>query len=498
MDKNKVLMKLLCFGMFPERLEGVLTSEIFGNSILSKQVKLNISKKDTFKLLSYKLTRNNNAPRYMGIPHPLAFVTLCNKLSQHWDRIETVYKVSGFKKRSMLIPKEFNKNNRLVSMDSYDTNSNSDKIQIELQFGKKYYVHADISEFYASIYTHSLCWALVGKKEAKQNIKDKKKWYNVLDRACRVLQDGQTIGLPVGPDTSRILSEVILSQIDKQLRKYDYIRYIDDYKCYCHTMEEAEHFIITLSKALETYGLKLNTKKTKILSLPITIDEDWVRRLRQQIEWTDISTKNKNKVIGFLDLASDLFRSNPSESSIRYACKVIKKKRFKDYESYEMILRYFINLCFLYPYIIDICDDLIGIGITSFPSRTKTIKNIVGFSLNGILQEHTEYRRSDVVTWSFFLAIKYGLSIKSLKEITEEVLDTDDCIPTLMCYLYRKANRKGVKRFINRLTQVDEKEWWLFVYEVSRIEKLKLANKEMDKLRKKKITFLSDDIIKNI
>lgn len=498
MHKNVVLSKLLCYGMFPERLEGVLTSKAFGHSILSKQVKLSTTKKDTFKLLSYKLTRNNNAPRYMGIPHPIAFVTLCNKLSRHWDKIEKVYKVRGYAKRSMILPKGNNNNYRLVSMNSYDKNPHSDKLQIEKQFGKKYYVHADVSECFPSIYTHSLCWALVGKKEAKKNRWDNKKWYNVIDKACRAMQDGQTMGIPIGPDSSSILSEVILSQIDRKLTKYSYIRYIDDYKCYCASKEEADHFIIDLSRELEDYCLKLNPKKTRILSLPIALNEDWVRRLRQLIDWDDISSKNKNKILAFLDLSSDLFRGNPSGASIRYACQVIKKKPFKDYKSYEMILRYFLNLCFLYPYIIDICDDLIGIGISTFPSKTTTIKKLVGKSLAGILKEHTKYRRSDVVTWSFFLAIKYDLHIANLKDITSEVLDAADCIPTLMCYLYRKANRKGVKRFSSKRTQVDEKEWWLFVYELSRIEKIKIANEEMEKLRKKKITFLSDDITKNI
>jgi hypothetical protein len=44
--------------------------------------------------------------------------------------------------------------------------------------------------------------------------------FNKLDWCLRRGQDGQTIGIPIGPDTSRIIGELICSAIDGKLRSY--------------------------------------------------------------------------------------------------------------------------------------------------------------------------------------------------------------------------------------------------------------------------------------
>lgn len=498
MKKDIILEKLLCYGFFPERLDGIFTSELFGKWIIANNAKINTPKNNRFSLLSYKLTRNNNSPRHMGIPHPLGFFRVCKEIFDNWEKIKAKINNTSSEEKSMIRPKLNNKNKRLVSLASYDLHPHKEQIELDKQFGKKYFVNADISTCYPSIYTHSISWALVGKGKAKKNQTKEKVWYNRLDKACRNIQDGETIGIPIGPDTSGLVSELILSQIDRKLKKYDYLRFIDDYKCFCTTKEEAESFIRDLSHSLEEYRLKLNTKKTKILPLPKALNDDWVRRLRQFVEWKEIDNFNKNKVIGFLDLSSELFRENPSGSPIRYAAQVLKKKIYKEYTTYKLILRYFLNLCFLYPYVIDICDDLISLGIKTFPIQADEIKEILKKSLHKILKEHVEYRRSDVITWSLFLAIKYNLVLDEIDKFSNQILKTNDCIPILMCYLYREINKKDNTKFTNLLDKVNENEWWLYVYEVSRIGKRKLLNSEMEKFRNKKITFLSDEIISRL
>jgi hypothetical protein len=41
---------------------------------------------------------------------------------------------------------------------------------------------------------------------------------NLLDLRVRNAQDGQTIGLPVGPDTSRLLAEIVGTAVDKAVQ----------------------------------------------------------------------------------------------------------------------------------------------------------------------------------------------------------------------------------------------------------------------------------------
>ncbi len=501
MDKDIVFKKLLCYGLFPERLEGIFSSENFGNWVIKNKQSINIENKKRFSLLSYKLTRNNNSPRFLSIPHPLGFIQLCKEIDRNWDKINKKFEdVSKYKKTSMIIPNLSNKNKRLVSMESYDQPAEKEQLQLDKQFGKKYFVRADISNFFPSIYTHSISWALVGKNEAKANQHKKNYWYNKLDRCIRNLQDGETKGIPMGTDTSGIFSELILSRVDKKLEKYDYVRFIDDYKCFCVSKEEAENFILDLSLNIEGYRLTLNTKKTKILSLPQALHNDWVRKLRQLVDWEKIDKSSKNKVLSFLDLSSDLFRENPDESPIRYAAQVLKKKKYEDYLAYSIILRYFLNLCFLYPYTIDICDEFIKIGVTAFHEAEDKIKNILKSAIEKILKEHIKYRRSDVITWCLFLAIKYDIKLTNFSKIGLDILKIKDCIPALMGFLYAKINEEDITKFLDLVNTINGNKWWLYIYEINRINKGSFKNPEkesfpeMEMLRKAKITFLSNEI----
>ncbi|MFP3360814.1 RNA-directed DNA polymerase, partial [Planococcus sp. SIMBA_143] len=80
-----------------------------------------------------------------------------------------------------------------------------------------YRVRTDIANFYKSIYSHSLPWALIGIAEAKGN-RGSSHWYNKIDKATRISQRNETKGITIGPATSSILSEIILFPVDAHLR----------------------------------------------------------------------------------------------------------------------------------------------------------------------------------------------------------------------------------------------------------------------------------------
>ena len=167
-----------------------------------------------------------------------------------------------------------------------------------LIIGKKYLVEADISNCFPSIYTHALSWALVGKSTAKKTQRDKTLWYNKLDFHTRNCTDGETHGILVGPHTSNLLSEIILTKIDSVLtKKWEYIRNIDDYSCYVHSYEEAQRFIVDLSKELRFYDLTLNHKKTKITEFPLPSESLWVHEIQMLF-----ALLNKDQLLKYNDL----------------------------------------------------------------------------------------------------------------------------------------------------------------------------------------------------
>lgn len=151
--------------------------------------------------------------------------------------------------------------------DIFDTDKNWKKfITISLEQAKKYkYVVAcDISEFYARLSHHRLENALK-HLDLKNDIP-----FRIMTFLGN-FSNTDSFGLPVGGPAARILSELVLNQIDLLLRSegIKFCRFADDYHFFAQTQEECYDIIIYLSeKLLVNQGLQLQKSKTKIMSGP--------------------------------------------------------------------------------------------------------------------------------------------------------------------------------------------------------------------------------------
>ncbi|MFW3612725.1 RNA-directed DNA polymerase [Staphylococcus caprae] len=129
-------------------------------------------------------------------------------------------------------------------------------------------LHMDLSNFYHSLYTHSIPWVIMGKKQAKAS--QRKGFANKLDRLITRCQNNETHGVPTGNMLSRIIAELYMCYIDKELENsgYVYSRYVDDIS-YSFTIEEdKEKFIRDFNNICIKYELKINDLKTNINSFP--------------------------------------------------------------------------------------------------------------------------------------------------------------------------------------------------------------------------------------
>lgn len=343
---------------------------------------------------------------------------------------------------------------------------------------------------------------MVGHQEAKNNLADKSKWYNKLDFAIRSMQRNETVGIPIGPDTSSLISELVLSRIDKELESYDYLRFIDDYRCYCKSQEEADEFIRKASRELEKYHLRLNPKKTKIIELPTPIEENWVRTLREYsskfLSKKEFSDNDIDTISEFIDLTIQLSKSNPGDSPVRYAVKVLSKKDFSGEKAFGFVLMYLSRICFIYLYFIDVFDDILEHNKKNINTN---ILEILEVEINSITKEHIKYSRSDVALWGLKLAIKYNFQLVDFENYSDQLISDRDCLPTLLSYEYVKAKKlkNSIKYFnlIEKLiTEKLEDEWWIYIYQLymeepNKPQLKKIAYKEIyEDMRKAKITFL--------
>jgi hypothetical protein len=106
---------------------------------------------------------------------------------------------------------------------------------------------------------------------------------NRLDDLFQNANDGCTNGIPIGPVVSDIVSELILSGVDKLVSEsIDHdavvVRFKDDYRILTKTDSAGRRVVKCLQAALKEYNLELNDSKTEQLLLPEGLFRPWVSR----------------------------------------------------------------------------------------------------------------------------------------------------------------------------------------------------------------------------
>ncbi|MGW6666644.1 RNA-directed DNA polymerase, partial [Peribacillus sp. NPDC055009] len=278
-DKD-IAKQIVSQGYFSKEIPCEFTSFFLGEHItefdLSKSKLSNNGLKKWTKLIDFSIPKIDNFRRIISIPHPLHYILLARLLEEEWEFLNKHFIKSQF---SLTTPKRSDDGSIEPKYEM------SEKINIRLSnlVTKKYILHADITRYYPSIYTHSISWALHTKEVAKSNTKDKGDRYigDKIDTLVRNMQDGQTIGIPIGPVTSLIVQEIVGTAIDDDFRKefgdsLKGFRYTDDMEYYFRSSDEAKKALNILNKILKKYELDLNMTKTKIIKIPQVIEPEWV------------------------------------------------------------------------------------------------------------------------------------------------------------------------------------------------------------------------------
>jgi hypothetical protein len=193
----------------------------------------------------------------------------------------------------------------------------------------RYLLKTDISQFYPSLYTHAVPWALHGKQQAKTALATKNKGAHLLgnkiDKALSAMNDGQTHGVPIGPDASLVVAEMVLAAADDLLvtRCKGLIRgfrYVDDYELPFATLRDGEQVLADIQGVLSEYELALNPRKTGIQELPQALDGRWASDVsRFRLRDSGHPTAQRNDLVALFSLAFDAAASYPEDSVLKYA-----------------------------------------------------------------------------------------------------------------------------------------------------------------------------------
>src|SRR5205823_1348778 len=181
---------------------------------------------------------------------------------------------------------------------------------------------------------------LYSKPVAKTRKSDRTLPGNAIDSALRNTQDQQTLGIPVGPETSDLIAEIIGAAIDDQLQtdvpNLIGIRYVDDFHLYFPTRAQAEEALTILIAAAKEFELEVNQTKTEIIELPESLEPKWKTELRS---FSIGEETQRLDLLGFFSRAFELANDFPGHNVLKYAVArssgvTVKQENWSPYESF--------------------------------------------------------------------------------------------------------------------------------------------------------------------
>lgn len=411
-----------------------------------------------FDLVEYRATKFNAVSRTYAIPHPIAYAQLSNCIATNWNSIEP-FETSSV---SMIRPRQ-HRDKRVIIMDYEKFPARASRVR-QLAFNKRYVAKADIASCFPSIYTHAIPWAVVGKAAAK--LETRLGWHNELDFYARRSVRDETQGIPIGPGTSNIIAEILLSTIDQKLAsEFDFVRggsvngmsrFIDDYSYYCDSFDQAEHFIRRLDEELNALKLRLNPKKTTILTPTMPFGDLWAAELSLRLPSGFLV--NEYQCTNYLEFATSLSLKYPEGSILKYAANALLARDLTP-SAQKATLDYLLVLSVTTPVLIPLLEKLFDstrlLGIVNFPDRIMQILHISALR-----------HRSDSMAWALYYCKKYDLEIPA--DVADSVLKTEDCLAILTLF-YTGQHLPKINAWVASLDKTDAyalDRLWLLLYQM--------------------------------
>lgn len=166
-----------------------------------------------------------------------------------------------------------------------------------------YYTKFDIQKFFPSVYSHSLAWAIFGEKSIAKQHKSASHdnlFANATDRVAQKINFNETHGLVIGPEFSRVISELLLTKVDVDLfieleleekilnKDYTIYRYVDDYFVFSKDSNTTKIIESKLKNLLENYNLHLNMNKKELQTKPFKTFSSPIIELKSILKEFDV------------------------------------------------------------------------------------------------------------------------------------------------------------------------------------------------------------------
>jgi hypothetical protein len=475
MTRDERIEALLARGYFPKEVPPPFSSAAFARKIgniiprwAAYEAGLTPQQRRPYPPLSryarFDMARKGHSRRMLGLPNPVNQYYLASAIADHQDDFEAISSRSPISLTSAKISAS---GNRAVTMPKLSLLSEK---RIEAYATARAILQTDVLSFYHAIYTHSVPWALHGKRLAKRNrsTTDPAVYGNRIDALLRACQDGQTIGIPVGPDTSRIISELILCAIEQQIGAEHFARltggyrYMDDFFLCFDSHVDAEAFLAALREAVLSFDLQLNASKTQIIDALSFNEEGWPGDIAQ-LSLGRSSDDQRRDLIRFFTEVIRLSKSLPDESIASFAVRkssrsLIHRANWDIYEPFLLRIARENSNCL---------DSVVKILCTYAAAGYPISERVKDFA-EGMVEEHAPYNHHYEVVWTLWLC--RSLSIRLGERATQLVAKVENSLCACLVLMLRSrtllTGRGSVSDWTGTVNEGDLLgEHWMLVYE---------------------------------
>lgn len=268
---------------------------------------------------------------------------------------------------------------------------------------------ADIADFFPRIYSHPLENALTDCTTKSEHV-------SAIKKLLKSWNFTISVGIPVGPQISMVLAELVLDDVDKGLvdEGTRFCRYVDDFRIFCKDEVDAHEKLALLARILyENHALTLQQHKTLILpkkqykerylrSEKVHELESLTDKLREllnaigiedpyeQVIYEDLD-EYQQKQIDELNLVEILREQiKRYEIDIPLTRFVLRRlSQFDDIEGLELVLK---NIDALYPVFTDVIRYIQELRALDTSRRQHVGKALLAF-LEQSLVGHLEFHR---------------------------------------------------------------------------------------------------------
>lgn len=471
---------LLRTGYFPPELPPVFTTKEFANQYPKvrrswKRIKKSGELK-TSNYYKYSIPKGEHSRRILALVNPVHQSELVEEISLNIKEISKHLEKSNNTSFSIGL-----KTTQHMPSDSH--NIRHINSQRSLAFSTKSF-ESDILRFYSTIYTHAIPWSLHTKSVAKSNQWNNSLLGNRLDKLTRKCQDNQSIGIPTGPITSRILAEIIATAIDCKLKSslqghsIAFNRHVDD--IIISQPDTISEYIVrqTWTRSLSEYELSPNEQKSRFILPGGALERDWVRLLRS----AEVPTyrQSRRHIDEYFTLSFKLAEENPDEGVLSWAVKKAQSFNIRD-ENWSIFEHYLFQVAWRDGKAAQPAMHILAQASANGAPVNKS--EIIHFCTNYINHHYLAGNEFEAI-WALFL-LRSISGTKAPKEALSNILDAPPSASSLVTLDMRNKGKASFKtpskwEHVAKNGEMTSSDW-IFIYECAKKGWIKQATTNVNK-----------------